>query len=219
MAGSGPHVARSAGDRLLLLSAAALPWSRQACLPTSGSSFSRCAATVPAERCFRLRYSTSLAFSSFALVAQRGVADSPLGGDLRQRAAFQPVTADQPGLPGGQDAAAHGGGQHEIRVPPGQARAVAPEAEAAAAGGVAGVGAGEGFLRAAGPWQWFGAGGRASAHGPPRQCPHMRGGKKRWPFGQCWPGGRPPGTPGGPRSHSRSARTPSAATRSASRSG
>lgn len=98
-------------------------------------------------------------------------------------------------------AEAQGGGQHEIRVPPGQARAVAPEAEAAAAGGVAGVGAGEGFLRAAGPWQWFGAGGRASAHGPPRQCPHMRGGKKRWPFGQCWPRGATPWNP--PAAHGR----------------
>ena len=45
----------------------------------------------------------------------------------------------------GEDAAAHGGGQHEVGVPPRQVRAVAPDGEAAAAAGVVSVGAGQGL--------------------------------------------------------------------------
>ena len=81
----------------------------------------------------------------FPPVAQSAVADVLLGRDLGQRDAFQPVAADQLGLPFGEDAAAHGGGQHEVGVPPGQVRAVAPDGEAAAAAGVVSVGAGQGL--------------------------------------------------------------------------
>ena len=52
---------------------------------------------------------------------------------------FRPISA---GLGAGEDPVADGGGQDEVRVAPGQVRAVAPVGEVAAAGGVAGVGVG-----------------------------------------------------------------------------
>ena len=70
------------------------------------------------------------------------MADSGLGGDLRQRDAFEPVPADEAGLGAGEDPVADGGGQDEVRVAPGQVRAVLPAGQVLAAGGVAGLGVG-----------------------------------------------------------------------------
>ena len=77
------------------------------------------------------------------LTGSGGMAGPGLGGDLRQRDAFEPVAADQLGLPGGEDAASDCAGQHQVRVPPGQVRGVALVVEVAAAGGPGGVGEGE----------------------------------------------------------------------------
>lgn len=82
----------------------------------------------------------------FAPVAQRGMADVHLGGDLGHGYFLQAAGADQGGLLAGEDPAAHGGGQDQVRVPAGRLGVGDGLVvfEAVAAGGVAGLGAGAG---------------------------------------------------------------------------